>query len=556
MKGNSFLLILLLGLTFNLFGQPFYGGFTIANAVQDSTGLGVTFEVKTYNYWVASYHSNHAESLTQYQINFDDGLGFIDIGNLNGYHHQYAQAGNYHIVLRGMLDVSMAMPTQLGRDTLDIELSGNPNCNANFNFITQYANQSVVFNDYSYSTSGINQWQWIIDNTDTLYEQNPTYQFNTWGNHQVCLSTTSNDGCEATNCKTLRLFENDYHCTINEPSIIQPDTACLMGISYAIGENLSYNWAVEYNAPNYVTEGTDSIWLYCKCDPPNNDTPFRLIIQNTSGCFDMFQGAITYPDLSCNSVATINTNGLYFEADVIPNCHTACPLQYVWYHDEVITTNYPNTSYYFRDLGEHEICYYIISSLWGLTDLSCQTINLTEPDPTLCNADFSVEALSGTSDTQNVIFNNQSIGASNFRLQFGDNTETYTVPQTLNHLYTNGTYEVCLTALGNQIGDKTCKTITIPLPPAVGINVMDNSSCVLMPVVTQQSTTLLFNAKQAQNSFITVSNLMGQTLWQQHYAAQNGYNQIPIDLDNAPAGVYIITLQTKEIQWQSKILKH
>jgi PKD repeat protein len=174
----------------------------------------------------------------------------------------------------------------------------------------------------------------------------------------------------------------------------------------------------------------------------------------------------------------------------------------------------------------------------------------------LCNADFSVEALSGTSDTQNVIFNNQSIGASNFRLQFGDNTETYTVPQTLNHLYTNGTYEVCLTALGNQIGDKTCKTITIPLPPAVGINVMDNSSCVLMPVVTQQSTTLLFNAKQAQNSFITVSNLMGQTLWQQHYAAQNGYNQIPIDLDNAPAGVYIITLQTKEIQWQSKILKH
>ncbi|MBK9459931.1 MAG: T9SS type A sorting domain-containing protein [Sphingobacteriales bacterium] len=77
-----------------------------------------------------------------------------------------------------------------------------------------------------------------------------------------------------------------------------------------------------------------------------------------------------------------------------------------------------------------------------------------------------------------------------------------------------------------------------------------------MPVVTQQSTTLLFNAKQAQNSFITVSNLMGQTLWQQHYAAQNGYNQIPIHLDNAPAGVYIITLQTKEIQWQSKILKH
>ncbi|MBK9459932.1 MAG: hypothetical protein IPN94_10995 [Sphingobacteriales bacterium] len=52
----------------------------------------------------------------------------------------------------------------------------------------------------------------------------------------------------------------------------------------------------------------------------------------------------------------------------------------------------------------------------------CQTINPTEPDPTLCNADFSVEALV-EQDTQNVIFNNQSIEQVVWGYRFGDNTE-------------------------------------------------------------------------------------------------------------------------------------
>ncbi|MBK9459934.1 MAG: hypothetical protein IPN94_11005 [Sphingobacteriales bacterium] len=59
---------------------------------------------------------------------------------------------NYHIVLRGMLDVSILCHST-GARHLDIELSAEPHCNANFNFMTQYGNLIGCFNDYSYSTS-------------------------------------------------------------------------------------------------------------------------------------------------------------------------------------------------------------------------------------------------------------------------------------------------------------------------------------------------------------------------------------------------------------------
>ncbi|MBK9459933.1 MAG: hypothetical protein IPN94_11000 [Sphingobacteriales bacterium] len=103
------------------------------------------------------------------------------------------------------------------------------------------------------------------------YEQSPTYQFNT-GNHQVFKYHIKRwlRGYKLQNTTFVRKRLSLYHKrTWHHATRYR----LVSGISYATGENLSYDWAVEYNAPNYVTEGTDSIWL-CKCDPPNNDTPF------------------------------------------------------------------------------------------------------------------------------------------------------------------------------------------------------------------------------------------------------------------------------------------
>jgi len=91
----------------------------------------------------------------------------------------------------------------------------------------------------------------------------------------------------------------------------------------------------------------------------------------------------------------------------------------------------------------------------------------------------------------------------------------------------------------------------------VGVPEVDEAvlGMTVFPNPVEQVINLNINTAEYKEAVIMVTNVMGQTIHQQAANLQSGANTFSIELDNVPAGVYMISVETDSHQSVSRFLK-
>lgn len=130
-------------------------------------------------------------------------------------------------------------------------------------------------------------------------------------------------------------------------------------------------------------------------------------------------------------------------------------------------------------------------------------------------------------------------------------------------VWTNGTPNG---QLDNVTFDPNCTFIsnTIPImyyadgecPPDAVLDINEDVlGMTIFPNPAQDVVNLNINTAEYSEATIMISNVVGQMIQQQIVNLQSGENIFSIDLDNAPAGVYMVSVETSSHQSVSRFLK-
>lgn len=90
----------------------------------------------------------------------------------------------------------------------------------------------------------------------------------------------------------------------------------------------------------------------------------------------------------------------------------------------------------------------------------------------------------------------------------------------------------------------------------VGVSNRVISGMKMYPNPATESVNIAFSSEDADNATITVRNLMGQTVYTQSCAVNEGNNQVSVSVKGFANGIYMVTVQTsKGISTQKLIVK-
>ena len=111
--------------------------------------------------------------------------------------HYYANEGLY--------DVRLIVTTEHAcADTIIQSVQVDTLPSADFSYSASCIDRATHFYDESDPNNGaITTWHWDIDNIWSSTTQNPTYSFNTYGNHTVTLIVSNSHGCQDTVVQTI-----------------------------------------------------------------------------------------------------------------------------------------------------------------------------------------------------------------------------------------------------------------------------------------------------------------------------------------------------------------
>ncbi|MEZ4775620.1 MAG: PKD domain-containing protein [Bacteroidia bacterium] len=127
-------------------------------------------------------------TLTGWVWNFGDGTGSVQQNPT----HTYTQNGDYTVTL--IVTNILGCKDTIVRDNF-IEIYESPNAVISASDTTSCGPFTVNFEDWSSSPYGINQWQWMINNTPVAISQNMSYFFQSVGSYRVTLVVTDQNGC-------------------------------------------------------------------------------------------------------------------------------------------------------------------------------------------------------------------------------------------------------------------------------------------------------------------------------------------------------------------------
>ncbi|HPS26441.1 MAG TPA: T9SS type A sorting domain-containing protein [Bacteroidales bacterium] len=127
----------------------------------------------------------------------------------------------------GTVDVCLTINTINGCSSIfcdTINLFNPSSCNALFYYLIDSSTNNYNFIDSSYTFYPFNNtisWLWIVyDNNSNILAtsniQNPTFSFPGSGIYQVCLTITTDSGCQSTNCDYVYVQDsNSSYCQLN-----------------------------------------------------------------------------------------------------------------------------------------------------------------------------------------------------------------------------------------------------------------------------------------------------------------------------------------------------
>lgn len=149
-------------------------------------------------------------------------------------------------------------------------------------------------------------------------------------------------------------------------------------------------------------------------------------------------------------------------------------------------------------------------------------------------------------------FTNATTGGTSYSWDFGDGSSPSTDPNP-NHQYAfAGQYDVTLVAT-NACGSDSI-TISIEVTNTDGLEELYFGAVELFPNPNDGQFVLRFGTTPLQQTQVQLFNAQGQVIWQQTEAQIQPGTILNIELNDPPAGLYLLQLETEGVSWLQKVL--
>jgi gliding motility-associated-like protein len=363
--------------------------------------------------------------------------------------HTYANPGNYTVTL---LVTNIFGCTNTSAQTVTVL----PQPQADFNFSTVCARQSVQFTDITIGAA-MTGWSWDFgDGSPPDLVQNPTHIYLTGGNYNVTLVVSNSAGCADTIVKPIvvntvptPLFSANVSCqgTVTSFTDLSSDVVPLASWFYDFDDG---NNSLSQN-PNYIYAAPG---IY----------NVSLTVVNVNGCdstvvipltVNVFPDAIYSADTVCIGTPTSFTDA-----------STGLPVSWTWdFGDGSGSSTGPNVIHTYNTAGSF-LTSLTVSSGAGCTDQAFQIIVVRS------DVEAGITANNSVCEDQPLVINDASVVTIGFILSdtwdFGDGSP---LENTLNatHTYTNpGTYVITHVVVsdGECASQATDTVVVNPLPVA------------------------------------------------------------------------------------------
>lgn len=399
-----------------------------------------------------------ADSLDQiidWQWNFGDGFS---ISEPYGTYYQYPGEGYYEPCLTITTAAGCVSTTC---DSLFV--GGGFPCVLSAYFITTVSGQTASFTTFPFGGAPPVSYVWDFGDGTISTVEAPSHTYTNVGEYEVCLTITDADGCTATSCEIVTIFDpaacEAGFSVFQNDSIWGPPIPGLDRFVFFQDESVNATaWAWDFgdggtSTEQYPTYEYAEAGIYTVC----------LTITNDAGC----------TDTNCQDIEVLEAIGFceayfYYQSADSPltfNFEDASWIaadSWLWDFGDGSTSTDQHPTYTFGDYGTYEVCLTITAD--SCITSTCNTLVLT--DPGACNASFYA-----FSDSFGIVlppfpvylyyFIDNSTNASSWEWDMGDGT-ILNGPQ-IDYIYAEaGTYTVCLT-ITNDFGctDTYCEDIEV-----------------------------------------------------------------------------------------------
>jgi PKD repeat protein len=318
------------------------------------------------------------------------------------------------------------------------------NCQAGFNYTSN--GLTVQFQDSSFSTSGISNYNWNFGNGSFSTSSNPTHTYLSPGTYFVCL-TISDSLCTDSICYSISVQNNQPNCSANFYSIKNGLTVQFFDSS-STSNQTDYIWTFGNGLTSFVQNPTHTY------SQAGAYIVGLSIYDSLTNCTDQFYDTISIqPIVSCNANFSYRVNN---DSLFIQNLADSLLLISYDFGDNNFS-NLNNPVHVYTQSGTYIVCQTVTDSANCFATYSDTVqINITRR----CLADFTYNVNNRTIDIVNRAVNYNSV-----LYNFGDGVTTSALNPT--HTYSaNGTYVICQTVSSSAIcSDTKCDTVVINVAP-------------------------------------------------------------------------------------------
>ena len=346
------------------------------------------------------------------------------------------------------------------KPTVKFTASATSGC---FPLPVQFTDQSIGVSD------SVVSWQWDFGDGYSSTKKNPLHIYRTSGNFNATLRVFNAMGCMNTLSKPQYIkinsgvkanFTNTLPTTCTTPATIS-----FQNTSIGVG-TLTYKWLFGDGSSSALANPTH---LYTT---PGNFT-VKLIVVNAAGCrdtltkTDAFTVGNVFPGFSFSNLSCLG------KPTFITNTSTPLPTSVTWYFGDSTSAADINPVKLYSDTGTYQIK--MVAYFGGCVDSVLKTITVV-PSP---KAAFTADDSTNCTFPFKVNFINQSLDATSYRWDFGDNSTSDSLnPTHVYNSYGNFTVRLMVTRSNGCTDTITKKQfIEIAKPKVIFINLPD-SGCV------------------------------------------------------------------------------